>query len=120
MECKMSESHFDYSVSQKGEVYIIVIHDPRLDSTKAPRFKTELLRVIAGGAKKVLINLRDVETIDSSGLGILTFGRRQMDDNGGTLSVCCLQDKVLRLFNIAKLDRVFSVFDTEEEGVKNL
>ena len=115
----MSESHFDYSISQKGKVHIIAIHDPRLDSTKAPRFKTELLRVIAGGAKNVLVNLRDVETIDSSGLGILTFGRRQMDENGGTLSVCCLQDKVLTLFNIAKLDRVFSVFDTEEDGIKN-
>lgn len=116
----MSESHFDYSVSQKDDVYIIAIHDPRLDSSKAPRFKTELLRVIAGGAKKVLVNLADVESIDSSGLGILTFGRRQMDDNDGTLSVCCLQKKVMTLFNIAKLDRVFSVFDTVEEGLKNL
>ena len=52
----MSESHFDYSVSQKGEVYVIVIHDSRLDSTKAHRVKTERLRVIAGGAKKMRTN----------------------------------------------------------------
>ena len=116
----MSEPQFDYSVSQFDDVFVVKIHEPRLDTSLAPIFKTELLRLIAGGTKKILVNLEEVKSIDSSGLGSLTFGRRQMDEIGGEISVCCLQDKVLTLFRIAKLERVFSIFDTQEQGLETI
>lgn len=116
----MIEPQSEFSISQRNDICVISVHDSRLDSTKAPGFKTELLRIIGTGVKKVLVDMESVQSIDSSGLGILTFGRRQMDETGGKIALCCLQEKVLTLFKIAKLDRVFAIFDTQKEGLKKM
>jgi len=114
----MSEAQFDYSLSRQADISIMKVNEVRLDSAKAPVFKTELLRLIAAGAKKILVNLEKVKSIDSSGLGALTFGKRQLDEIGGEMSVCCVQEKVLSLFRIAALDRVFAIYDTVEDALQ--
>ena len=115
----MSEAQFDYSLTRQSDTSIIKVNELRLDRSKTPVFKTELLRLIASGSKKILVNLEKVNSIDSSGLGALTFGKRQLDEIGGEISVCCLQEKVLSLFRIAALDRVFPIFDTVEDALKS-
>lgn len=114
----MSEAQFDYSISRQADISIMQVNEVRLDSAKAPVFKTELLRLIAAGTKKILVNLEKVKSIDSSGLGALTFGKRQLDEIGGEMSVCCVQEKVLSLFRIAALDRVFAIYDTVEDALQ--
>ncbi|MFC1554952.1 STAS domain-containing protein [candidate division KSB1 bacterium] len=112
----MSEDNFKYSLYEKGSLHVILVEESRLNGTNAPLFKTELLRIITGGAKNLVINVKNVESIDSSGLGAITFGNRQMEESGGKISLCCLSDKVSTLFKIAKLDRVFDIFDSEEDA----
>lgn len=114
----MTEAQFDYSLSRKAGTSIINVNELCLDSGKAPVFKTELLRLIAAGTKKILVNLEKVKSIDSSGLGALTFGKRQLDEIGGEMSVCCVQKKVLSLFRIVALDRVFAIYDTVEDALQ--
>jgi len=114
----MSEAQFDYSLSRQADISIMKVNEVRLDSAKAPVFKTELLRLIAAGTKKILVNLEKVKSIDSSGLGALTFGKRQLDEIGGEMLVCCVQEKVLSLFRIAALDRVFAIYDTVEDALQ--
>ena len=79
----MSDQNIQFSQKSYNDLCILTIHERSLDTDKAPVFKTELLRLIAGGAKHLLINMSEVDTIDNSGMGALTFGKRQLDDMGG-------------------------------------
>jgi len=114
----MSEQLMNYSVSRRDDVWVVTLHEKRLDSSITPSFKAELLRIIQSGAKKLLINMKEVKSIDSSGLGTLTFGLRQLEEVNGEIAVCCVRGKVLALFQIAKLDRVIPIYKTEKEGLE--
>ncbi len=116
----MKDSSIEYSSEEKDGILIFKINENRVDSFKSPAFKTELLKLIAAGNSRILIDLSDVDTMDSSGLGALTFGRRQIEEVGGELVICGLQEKVQTLFNIAKLDSIFKLFSTTDEGMEAL
>lgn len=76
------------------------------------------LRIIEGdGAKNILLNLADVSTIDSSGLGELVAGFVSIKKSGGNLKLFNLTERVSELMVITKLLTVFDVFETEEEAI---
>jgi anti-anti-sigma factor len=116
----MSDSTLDYSVAEHDKICLVTINETKIDTLVAPGLKTELLKLIAGGWKYVILNLEKVESIDSSGLGAVTFGKRQMNDVGGILGLCCMQNKVLTMMKITKLDRVFSIYENAEEGLSRI
>jgi len=98
---------------------IVRLKEKRFDSSKSPFLKTEFLKLISEGIKNILLNLEEVENIDSSGLGSFNFGKRQLNSINGDLKLCCLQDKVENLLKISKLNRIYDVYETEEDGIKD-
>ena len=71
--------------------------------------------LIKEGNKKILLNLRDVEYIDSSGLGELVNAFTIMRGQGGELKLLNLNKRVHALFQITKLLTVFDI--TDDEGI---
>ncbi len=116
----MSDQSIAYTHKTIDNICIITLHENNLDTDLAPKFKTELLKLMAEGAKTVLLNMNEVESMDNSGLGALTFGKRQLNEVDGSISICCLRDGVVSLFRIANLDRAFIVFESEDEAVQEL
>lgn len=109
-----------YEQDQIGDVCVLRVAEPRLDSTIAPEFKTELLRLVEQeGHRKILVDLKTVEYADSSGLGALLFGLRQSRNFDGILKLVNLNPRVLSLIRIAKLDSVLEAFDDEQEAVES-
>lgn len=101
-----------------GEVLIVRVEETRLDSNVSPEFKTELLRwVEREGEHKILVDLREVDYVDSSGLGALLFGHRHLKSNSGDLKLLHLNPKVRTLLRIAKLEDVLQGFDEEREAI---
>ena len=68
---------------------------------------------INGGATKVVINLKDVTTIDSSGVGELVSAFTTATNRGVNLSLANLPSKVSDILQITQLITVFDVFDSE-------
>ena len=93
--------------------------DARLDTTLAPDLKTKLLGLAEQDEPQILIDLKEVEYADSSGLGAILFGIRRARDNGGTCKLVNLNNRVLSLIRIAKLDHVIEAFDDEKEALKS-
>jgi anti-sigma B factor antagonist len=75
--------------------------------------------VINGGANRVVINLHDVTTIDSSGVGELVSAYTTARNRGAQLRLENLPAKVSDILQITQLITVFDVFDTEDEAVKS-
>jgi len=74
---------------------------------------------INGGATKVVINLRDVTTIDSSGVGELVSAYTTATNRGAKLRLANLPAKVTDILQITQLITVFDVFDSEDEAVRS-
>jgi len=74
---------------------------------------------VAKGSKKILLNLKDVDYIDSSGLGELVAGYTTVKNQGGELKLLHLTDKVHDLLQITKLYTVFDIHDNEAHAVSS-
>jgi anti-sigma B factor antagonist len=67
--------------------------------------------------RKILLNLADVDYIDSSGIGELVSGYTAVKNQGGDLKLLHLTKKVRDLLQITKLYTVFDVFTDERQAV---
>ena len=75
--------------------------------------------LVAKGNKKILLNLGDVNYIDSSGIGELVSAFTSVRNQGGELKLLNLTKKVHDLLQITKLYTVFDVKDDEASAVKS-
>lgn len=71
------------------------------------------------GSKSVLINLREVTTIDSSGVGELVSAYTTATNRGAKLKLVNLPSKVADILHITQLIKVFDVREDEEEAVRS-
>jgi anti-sigma B factor antagonist len=73
--------------------------------------------VLAKGSKNILLNLKDVDYIDSSGLGELVSAYTTVKNQGGELKLLHLTAKVHDLLQITKLYTVFDIKDDEASAI---
>ncbi len=67
--------------------------------------------------KKIVVDLEKVTYIDSSGLATLVEILKRTKNQGGSLGLSGMSDKVKSLFEITKLDKLFKIFQSQEEAV---
>src|ERR1700730_17068572 len=82
--------------------------------------RDNILRLLNAGDRKFLLNLADVNYIDSSGLGELVSSFTTVRNQGGELKLLNLTNRVQDLLQITKLLTVFEVFNSESEALKTL
>jgi anti-sigma B factor antagonist len=102
-----------------GDALIVTPLEDRLDARVATDFKERMTELIASGNTKIVLDLSKVEFIDSSGLGAIVSSLKRMGGRG-ELVVCGLQETTMTLFKLTRMDRVFQVFDSEQQAVSAL
>lgn len=85
----------------------------------ASTFRDTIRDLAAGGNKKILLNLGEVNYIDSSGIGEMVSGFTTVTNAGGQVKLLNLTKRVQDLLQITKLYTVFEVFDDEAEAVRS-
>lgn len=75
--------------------------------------------ILKENGKKIILNLADVNYIDSSGIGELVSTYTTVTNAGGQLKLLSLTKKIHELLQITKLLTVFQVFDSEEAAVNS-
>ncbi len=75
-----------------------------IDVASAPALRQTLQEVQFGGDARVLVDLREVELIDSFGLGVLVGARKRAASHGGELAVVVTNDRVRHVFEVTGLD----------------
>jgi anti-sigma B factor antagonist len=71
------------------------------------------------GNKKLLLSLRDVEYVDSAGLGELVKTHTTLERQGGRLKIVNLSQKVQDLFELTGLHKVFDVHENEANAIQS-
>lgn len=94
--------------------YAVVEARGEVDIYTSSLLRERLVEIIDGGARHVVVDLSRVDFLDSSGLGVLVGALKRLRTAGGELGVVCASDKLLKIFRITALDRVFALYDTVE------
>jgi anti-sigma B factor antagonist len=81
----------------------------RVDAAAAPGLKTKVSERFDQGSRKVVLDLADVQFMDSTGLGTLLSLVKRVPP-GGSLALCGCGAAVMELMKLTRLDRVFQVF----------
>lgn len=88
-----------------------------IDVYTAPQLREKLLPLCAT-EKTVTVNLREVEYIDSTGLGVLIGAYKAQRSVGGKLVLIGMNQRLQRLFRITGLDEVMEIEQKVQEDEK--
>jgi anti-sigma B factor antagonist len=81
--------------------------------------KQTINTLLAGGHKKLVLNLENVPYIDSAGLGEVVRTHTTVSRQGGSLKLLNLTKRIEDLLSITKLLTVFDTYDSEAEAIKS-
>lgn len=101
-------------------IRIVRIREKKLTCEEAPEMKTQFLKLLSEEGEELIINLKDVEYMDSTGLGSLLFGIRQAERYDKDLILCEIRSRIQSLIKIAHLENVLEIYETEKEAIKAL
>jgi anti-sigma B factor antagonist len=87
-----------------------------IDVYTAPKLREKLIELVSEGSYDVVVNLEGVDFLDSTGLGVLVGALKRVKAHDGNLSLVCTQDKILKIFKITGLTKVFPIYDSVEEA----
>jgi anti-sigma B factor antagonist len=88
-----------------------------IDVYTAPQLRERLDAEIDAGRYDVVVDLSGVTFMDSTGLGVLVGRLKQIRLNDGSMRLVCAHDRVLKVFVITGLDKVFAIYPTVGEAV---
>lgn len=88
-----------------------------VDVYTAPRLRERLVDLVSQGQHQVVVDLEGVDFLDSTGLGVLVGGLKRLRSHDGDLSLVCTQHRILKVFEITGLTKVFSIFDSVDAAV---
>jgi anti-sigma B factor antagonist len=91
-----------------------------IDVYTAPKLRDKIAEVVAAGSYDLVVDLEAVEFLDSTGLGVLVGGLKKVRAHGGTLRLVCSQDRLLKIFRITGLAKVFDIHDTPERALAGM
>lgn len=100
---------------EASDFRVVTVKEPRIDAAVAIQFKDLMRRETSGEAPHVVLDLSEVEFVDSSGLGAIVAAMKQM---GGTrrLDLAGLTPTVDRVFRLTRMDTVFTIHDSIEKA----
>ena len=102
-----------------GKRRVIFVREERLDAHNSDELKTEMNRLFADGSNELIVDLKEVRFIDSSGLGVLVSGFNNASARQGSLKLSGLQTQVRSMFELTRLHRVFDIFQTTDEALES-
>jgi anti-anti-sigma factor len=89
-----------------------------IDSTRTQDLHERIDAGIEQGARVILVDLKNVTFMDSSGLGALVTALKTIRAAGGKLCVCSMNEQVKILFELTSMDRVFEIFRDQSDFYK--
>lgn len=109
----------DLATETKNDVLVVAPKEKRLDAKVAAEFKEKLLDMIKNhSATQFLIDLDNVDFVDSSGLGVMVSLLKAIGKNG-ELKIVNPKSQVKSMFELTRLNLVFNVFDDKEKAINS-
>ncbi len=105
--------------SREDRGYLVTALSGRLDSTRAPAVREQLLRLLRPAASQLVLDLTLVSDIDAAGLAVLVGTERRARLLGGSLRLAAARPAVSMAVHAAGLDRLLGSFPTVQAAVSS-
>src|ERR1700756_3183570 len=97
--------------------YTVLAVRGEIDVYSAPRLREKLVELVTDGHRHIVADLEGVDFLDSTGLGVLVGGLKRLRSHDGDLTLVCTQPRILKVFEITGLTKVFAIHDSVEAAV---
>ncbi len=98
---------------------VLFIQEKHIDAHNATELKHTILHIIEQGDVNLIVQLEQVRFIDSSGLGALLSGHKNAAAKAGKLMLSNVQQSVLSMFELTRLNRVFEIYTDLNAALAN-
>lgn len=106
---------------EHGSKALIVRLKGELDHHTAEIVKSRMEEAIGrSGTNHVIVNMRDLKFMDSSGLGVILGRYKQINSKGGKMILCDVSPSVYRLFEMSGLFKILSIQENERQAISSL
>ncbi|MEN9219426.1 MAG: STAS domain-containing protein [Thermostichales cyanobacterium GMQP_bins_62] len=110
---------FQTAHAPNGQPLAVIPLKGRFDAKTVAEIRQQVQQVIDQGLVNLLLDLKEVTFMDSSGLGTLISLLRQCRSKGGNVCLCRVPEVVQIVLDLTSMDRVLSSFPTPEAGIEN-
>ena len=110
--------NFSATVRQVGSVSIVEVVG-KLTSIESGALRNSISRLLQEGRKQIVLNLRRLEYLDSSGIGDLVQAYLSVVKRGGEMKVIGLSEKIEEILKITHLYQVFPEFQDEQAALRS-
>ncbi len=109
----------DISEREREGIVVIDIAGRITVGAEAAAVRSKLRELTAAGRNRLILNLQDVDFIDSTGLGALVMCHTIINKSGGRLALENLNGRNIELLVVTKLTTIFDIFDDEQQAVNS-
>ncbi len=108
-----------FQVSKSGDVTVIDVEGQLIVGNRQ-ELKQKVLDELENGERRFVVNFSETGYIDSSGLGVLVSLSKKIREHDGELRLASLNEDLRTLFELTKLDTLFTIADSREEALEGL
>lgn len=101
---------------QSGEVTVLAVTG-EIDVYTAPKLRDRVAQLVSEGHHHLLVDMEGVDFLDSTGLGVLVGGLKKVRSQDGSMEIVCTQDRLLKIFRITGLAKVFTIHDSADAAL---
>ncbi len=108
-----------FKTTQRGPVTVIELEGNLMGGPDATSLNAKLHELVEGGKKQIVIDLGQVQFMNSSGLGLLIGGVSALKNAGGALKLANASEKIATLITITKLGPVLQTFPSVDAAIRS-
>ena len=108
---------FKFSTDSRGDFAVINMEGDLMDRSQAVPMLEEVEHLILKDCKSFVISMESTRFLNSTGLNVLISVLTKSRKAGGDTYVCCVPEKINELFNITKLNSVFTISPSVDEAI---
>lgn len=109
-----------YTINEKNGILLLKVSLNRATLDKATAFKNFTDSQIKDNGQKYIIDLSEVDFIDSTFLGVLVSTLKRIATSGGKLGLVIAKEEPLNILKLTRIDKVFRIFNTVEKAIKEI
>jgi len=104
------------ATTDENGIAVIAAHG-EIDVSTAPQLRQAIVEVASAGPGPLVIDLADVDFLDSTGLGVLVSGLKRFRTMGSDVILVVAANRILKVFEITGLTQVFHIHTTREAAI---
>jgi anti-sigma B factor antagonist len=95
----------------------VISLEGEVDVYTAPQLKQQIIDMLDNNITNIIVDITNVEYLDSTALGVLIGGLKRLRERDGVLDLICPNPRIRRIFEITGLDKIFDIYSTRDDAL---